>query len=77
MGEFEDHYKCHFLSVADETFNEVYSQGFKGTTYKSIEGNAHFLLKIPVKISFSSKGLMVYHTRLLRGRLCKDSWILL
>ena len=36
------------------------------TNYKSIEGNAHLLLKIPVKISFFSKDLMVYYNRLLR-----------
>ena len=52
MGEFEDHHKRRLLSVVDGTFDEVYSQCFKGTNYKSIEGNAHLLLKILVKISF-------------------------
>ena len=52
MGEFEDHHKRRLLSVVDGTFDEVYSQRFKGTNYKSVEGNAHLLLKILVKISF-------------------------
>ena len=28
MGEFEDHYKRRLLSVADRTFDEIYSQRF-------------------------------------------------
>ena len=53
IGEFEDHYKCRLLSVADGTFDGVYSQRFKGTNYKSNECNAYFLLKILVNTSFS------------------------
>ena len=71
IGEFEDRYKRRLLSVDDGKFDGVYSQRHKGTNYKSNEGNAHFLLKILVKTS--SKDLMVYHTRLLRGRHCEGS----
>ena len=39
MGKFENHYKCLLLSAADGIFDGVYSQLFKGTNYKSIEGN--------------------------------------
>ena len=49
IGELEDHYERHLLSVADGTFDGVYSQCFKGTNYKSNEGNAHFLLKSLVR----------------------------
>ena len=35
ISEFEDHYKRCLLSVADGTFDGVYSQGFKGTNCKS------------------------------------------
>ena len=77
ISEFKDHYKCRLLSVADRTFDGVYSQRFKGTNYKSNEVNAHLLLKILSKHHFSSNDLMVYHTRLLRGRLFEGSWILL
>ena len=51
IGELEDHYKRCLLSVADGTFDGVYSQFFKGTNYKSNGGNAHFLLKILIKTS--------------------------
>ena len=49
---FDNHYKRRLLSVADGTFDRFYSQCFKGTNCKSIEGNAHFVLKIPVETSF-------------------------
>ena len=49
MDEFEDLYKRRLLSVADGTFDGVYSQLFKGTNCKSIEGHSHPLRKIPVK----------------------------
>ena len=52
IGEFEDHCKRCLLSVADGTFDAVYSQRFKGTKYKSNEGNSHFLLKTLVETSF-------------------------
>ena len=51
IGELEDHYKRCLLSVADGTFDGVYSHFFKGTNYKSNGGNAHFLLKILIKTS--------------------------
>ena len=48
MGELEDHYKRSLLSVADGTFDGVYSQRFKRTNDKSLLP----LLKIPVKVLF-------------------------
>ena len=56
MGKFEDYYKRRLLPVADGIFDGVYSQRFKETNYKSVEGNAYLLLKILVKISFSLSG---------------------
>ena len=47
-----DHYLGCLLSVADGTFDRVYSQRSKGTNYKSNERNAHLLLKILAKTSF-------------------------
>ena len=42
MGKFENHYKHGLLPVADGTFDGVYSQLFKETSYKSIEGKGTF-----------------------------------
>ena len=39
MGELEDHYKRSLLSVADGTFDEVYSQRFKRTNDKSVSAS--------------------------------------
>ena len=38
MGEFEDHYKRRLLSVADGTFDGVYSQRFRGNKYQTTKG---------------------------------------
>ena len=39
MAEFEDHFKRRLLSVADGTFDGVYSQRFKGHNFKKLSGN--------------------------------------
>ena len=39
MDELEDHYKRSLLSVADGTFDEVYSQRFKRTNDKSVSAS--------------------------------------
>ena len=36
--EFEDHFKRRLLSVADGTYDGVYSHRFKGSNFKSCSG---------------------------------------
>ena len=38
MVEFKDHFKQRLLSVADGTFDSVYSHRFKGSNFKSCSG---------------------------------------
>ena len=37
MVEFEDHFKRRLLSVADGTFDGVYSHRFKGSNFKAVQ----------------------------------------
>ena len=40
LKEFEDHFKLKLLSVADGTFDGIYSNRFKGTSKETHTGTA-------------------------------------
>ena len=47
MDEFEDHYKRRLLSVADRTFDEIYSQRFN--PFKTDKTTANDVLRLCLK----------------------------
>ena len=56
MVEFEDHFKRRLLSVADGTFDGVYSHRFKGSNFKAVQAYTKTLkVNSATKIFFAIK----------------------